>query len=186
MLPKNLDPISLYILYIKNTITRGFIDLNQVFSDLFNYDKRHPIHKAANFIGSIALDIPMRSFSKNMNKYAESYDNGAYKRYVPLFEGISPVEKSSSIHRDKKSEPNEQHLPIKPIEKSSIPFSTHVKAQELRKKGRTNEEIRKELRLNHQQMREIFSDYVMPISHNLDASFKKSDYLRSILTKKDN
>lgn len=186
MLPKNLDPISLYILYIKNTITRGFIDLNQVFSDLFNYDRKHPIHKAANFVGSIALDIPMKVFSKNMNKYAESYDKGAYKRYVPLFEGLNPVEKTSSIDKDKKSEPLKQHVPSKPGEKSLVPFSTHVKAQELKKKGMTHKEIQKELKLDNLQMREVFPDFVFPIKHDLDASFKRSDYLRSILTKKDN
>lgn len=186
MLPKNLDPISLYILYIKNTITRGFIDLNQVFSDLFNYDRKHPIHKAANFVGSIALDIPMKVFSKNMNKYAESYDNGAYKRYVPLFEGLNPVEKTSSIDKDKKSKPIKQFIPSKPEEKSLVPFSVHLKAQELKKKGKSYEEIRKELRLDHSQMREVFSDYIPAVKHDLDASFKRSDYLRSIITKRDN
>lgn len=185
MLPKNLDPISLYILYIKNTITRGFIDLNQVFSDLFNYDKKHPIHKAANFVGSIALDVPMRVFSKNMNKYAESYDNGVYKRYVPLFEGLNPIEKSSPIEKDKKSEPAKQHVSPKPQEKSLVPFTLHLKAQDLRKAGKSFEEIRKELKLNHQQMREVFSDYVAAVHHDLDASFKRSDYLRSIFSKKD-
>lgn len=182
---KEYGRLPVYILYLKNTIQKGFIDLDQVFRDLLNHSSRDPIFRGASFVGGLAYDITSRDFLNNIDKYAKSYSRGKMERYVPLYEGIDPVNKSSEIHKDKLSPPESQKTPKPNLKKSIVGFSTHIKARDLREKGKSFEEIRKELKLNHEQMREIFSDYVAAVTHDLDASFKRSDYLRSLYSRKE-
>jgi len=171
---KEKGRLPIYSLYIKNIVRKGFIDLSAVFNDLFSHEKRDPIFRAAGFIGAVACEVGERDFMNNVAQYAKSYSEGNFQRYVPLFEGIDPVEKSAPINKDKlgRGKDKKKVLPLD-SEKSNVPFDLLLQAQELKAKGKTFEEVRNHFKLTHDQMRQIFSDYSVP--HDLEASFKRSD-----------